>query len=135
MQGQFGESPPEDEGVDSLKRRSRPEPNCCVAKMSTNHVIHPLPRILIVDDGPEFRKMLSTFFQRAGFVTDEAATGKEGLKRSERRAAELKSLIFGRHLPFASASARVPCSNFPPAYHPPFPKPFTDKGLRPPFPQ
>ena len=39
-------------------------------------------RVLIVDDEPQIRKLLTVSLKAHGFITDEAATGKEGINQA-----------------------------------------------------
>lgn len=48
-----------------------------------------MPRILVVDDDDQFRRMVQRTLERAGYEVDAAANGEEALTRFERRPADL----------------------------------------------
>ena len=48
-----------------------------------------MPRILIIDDEDQIRKMLRQMLERAGYEVDDAPNGKEGIQRFRQQPADL----------------------------------------------
>lgn len=74
-------SPPAASGASATGVSARPSVDTTVAKPAD---LHP-PRILVVEDQEDVRRMLATALEIEGYEVDEAANAHEGLRRLEHR--------------------------------------------------
>jgi len=73
-------SPPDGPAARETADSARPSVDTVVAKPADSHP----PRILVVEDQEDVRRMLATALEIEGYEVDEAANAQEGLRRLER---------------------------------------------------
>jgi DNA-binding response OmpR family regulator len=84
---------PDDETYQQDNKKDEKREGRIVAKpaTSTRHAITPKPcaHLLVVDDDPEVRSMLSRLLEAEGYKTERAATGTETMEKLSHRHADL----------------------------------------------